>query len=45
MSRLPPLLQASVLEDVPATTEINCEEAFGPVVALYRYTDFDAALK
>jgi acyl-CoA reductase-like NAD-dependent aldehyde dehydrogenase len=39
------MLEASVLEDVPPTTEINCEEAFGPVVALYRYTDFDAALK
>jgi aldehyde dehydrogenase (NAD+) len=39
------MLEASVLENVPATTEINCEEAFGPVVALYRYQDFDAALK
>ena len=39
------MLQASVLENVPENTEINCEEAFGPVVALYRYQDFDAALK
>ena len=39
------MLEASVLEDVPLSTEINCEEAFGPVVALYRYTDFEAALQ
>ena len=39
------MLEATVLENVPLTTEINCEEAFGPVVALYRYDDFEAALK
>jgi acyl-CoA reductase-like NAD-dependent aldehyde dehydrogenase len=38
------MLEATVLEDVPLTTEVNCEEAFGPVVALYRYEDFEAAL-
>jgi acyl-CoA reductase-like NAD-dependent aldehyde dehydrogenase len=37
-------LEATVLEDVPLTTEVNCEEAFGPVVALYRYDDFETAL-
>jgi acyl-CoA reductase-like NAD-dependent aldehyde dehydrogenase len=39
------MLEASVLENVPSDTEINCEEAFGPVVALYRYDDFEQALK
>jgi acyl-CoA reductase-like NAD-dependent aldehyde dehydrogenase len=38
------MLEATVLEDVPLSTEINCEEAFGPVVALYRYDDFEKAL-
>ncbi len=39
------MLEACLLENVPLDTEINCEEAFGPVAALYRYTDFEAALK
>ena len=39
------MLQASLLEDVPLDTEINCEEAFGPVAALYRWNDFEAALR
>jgi acyl-CoA reductase-like NAD-dependent aldehyde dehydrogenase len=38
------MLQASLLENVPADSELNCEEAFGPAAALYRYRDFDAAL-
>jgi len=38
------MLEATVLEDVPTDTELNCEEAFGPVAVLYRYTDFDQAL-
>ena len=38
------MLEATLLEDVPLDTEINCEEAFGPVAALYRYHDFEAAL-
>jgi acyl-CoA reductase-like NAD-dependent aldehyde dehydrogenase len=39
------MLEATVLENVPLTTEINCEEAFGPVAALYKFDDFEAALK
>ena len=39
------MLQASLLENVPLDTEINCEEAFGPVAALYRWNDFEAALR
>ncbi len=39
------MLEAALLENVPAGSEINCEEAFGPAAALYRYRDFDAALR
>ncbi len=39
------MLEATLLEDVPLETDINCEEAFGPVAALYRWSDFEAALK
>jgi aldehyde dehydrogenase (NAD+) len=39
------MLEASLLEEVPPHTEINCEEAFGPVAALYRWSDFEAALR
>jgi acyl-CoA reductase-like NAD-dependent aldehyde dehydrogenase len=38
------MLQASLLENVPADSDLNCEEAFGPAAALYRYDDFEAAL-
>jgi acyl-CoA reductase-like NAD-dependent aldehyde dehydrogenase len=38
------MLEATILENVPATAEINCEEAFGPAVVLSKYTDFDQAL-
>ncbi len=39
------MLQAAVLEDVPASAEISCKEAFGPVALLERFKDFDKALK
>src|SRR5690606_9750406 len=39
------MLEATVLEGVPADAELNCEEAFGPVAVLYRFEDFDAALE
>ena len=38
------MLEATVLEDVPADAELNCEEAFGPVAVLSRFDDFDKAL-
>ncbi len=38
------MLEATLLENVGLDTDINCEEAFGPVAALYRYDDFEAAL-
>jgi len=39
------MLQAALLENVPATSDLNCEEAFGPAAALYRFRDFEAALR
>ena len=39
------MLKPALLENVPDHTEINCEEAFGPVAAMYRYSDFEAVLE
>ena len=39
------MLQATLLEDVPRSTNLVCEEAFGPVAILSNFTDFDAALE
>ncbi|KEA64136.1 Delta-1-pyrroline-5-carboxylate dehydrogenase [Marinobacterium lacunae] len=39
------MLQATLLENVPADTDVNCQEAFGPVAVLSRFSDFNAALK
>ena len=39
------MLEASVLEQVGPDQKVNCMEAFGPVVTLQPYTDFDQALK
>jgi len=38
------MLQATLLENVPANTNVNCQEAFGPVAILSSFSDFDAAL-
>jgi acyl-CoA reductase-like NAD-dependent aldehyde dehydrogenase len=38
------MLEATVLEQVPRTEPLVTEEAFGPVVVLSRFTDFEAAL-
>lgn len=38
------MLDATLLEAVPADTKIVTEEAFGPVAVLSRFTDFSAAL-
>lgn len=38
------MLDATVLEDVPKSERVVTDEAFGPVVVLSRFTDFDAAL-
>jgi aldehyde dehydrogenase (NAD+) len=39
------MLEPALLEDVPLEVELNCEEAFGPVAALYRYDDFEGVLE
>lgn len=39
------VLDASVLENVPADSPLCTEEAFGPVAVLERYQDFDHALE
>jgi len=39
------MLEATLLEEVPTDSDINCEEAFGPAAALYRWSDFEAALR
>ena len=38
------MLQATLLEDVPAGLKLRDEEAFGPVAILSRFSDFKAAL-
>lgn len=37
-------IEPAVLADVPRTARISCEEAFGPVVAVYSYTSLDDAI-
>jgi acyl-CoA reductase-like NAD-dependent aldehyde dehydrogenase len=39
------MLQASLLEKVPADCELSAEEAFGPVAILEPFDDYDAVLK
>ncbi len=38
------MLEATLLEDVPAGEPVVCQEAFGPVAVLSRYSDFEEAL-
>lgn len=35
----------AILTDVPASCSISCQEAFGPVVAIYPYDDLDTAIE
>ena len=39
------MLEATLLEDAPAGTQIVEEEAYGPVAVISRFSDFDAALQ
>jgi acyl-CoA reductase-like NAD-dependent aldehyde dehydrogenase len=43
-SRRGPMLEATLLENVPKDAQIVCDEAFGPVAVLSRFDDFDSAL-
>lgn len=38
------MLDATLLENVPSSADVNCEEAFGPVANLFRFSDFEQAL-
>ena len=38
------MLEATLLENVPMDSKANCEEAFGPLANLSRFSDWDAAL-
>lgn len=38
------MLEATLLEGVPHTAEVYCNEAFGPVALLSRFSSYDAAL-
>jgi acyl-CoA reductase-like NAD-dependent aldehyde dehydrogenase len=38
------MLEATLLENVPQDSKANCEEAFGPLANLSRFSDWDAAL-
>ena len=40
-----PMLEATLLEDVPYGEDLVCQEAFGPVALLSSFDDFDEALK
>lgn len=37
--------QPTVLASIQAEMKVSCQEAFGPVVGLYRYTDVHAAIR
>ncbi len=39
------MLQATLLENVGADQAVSCQEAFGPVAILSRFTDFDDCIK
>jgi aldehyde dehydrogenase (NAD+) len=38
------LIAPTVVEDLADDAELSCEEVFGPVTALYRYSSFDEAI-
>jgi len=39
-----PLVWPTLVENAPADAKLNCEEIFGPVAVLSRFSDFDQAL-
>ena len=43
--RMGATITPAILEGVPPDARIACDEAFGPVVLLYRYSDLDKAIE
>ena len=39
------MLEATVLENVPDAAQLSCQEAFGPVALLSKFSDFEQALE
>ena len=39
------MLEATLLEDVSPEMDVSCQEAFGPVAILSKFSDYDEALK
>jgi acyl-CoA reductase-like NAD-dependent aldehyde dehydrogenase len=39
------LIEPAVLTNVPSTSNVSCDEVFGPVVHVERYKEFDEALR
>ncbi len=39
------MLEATLLEDVSPEMDVSCQEAFGPVAILSKFSDYDAALE
>ena len=42
--RVGALVRPTLLADVPEAARVSCEEAFGPVVSLFRFSDLDEAV-
>jgi glyceraldehyde-3-phosphate dehydrogenase (NADP+) len=42
--RVGALVRPILLADVPEEARVSCQEAFGPVVSLFRFSDLDAAI-
>jgi acyl-CoA reductase-like NAD-dependent aldehyde dehydrogenase len=38
-------IEPTVLADVPLGAKVSCQEVFGPVVAIYRYSDLNEAIE
>ncbi len=41
----PRLIEPTILKNVPTQLPISCDEAFGPIVILHEYDDFEKALE
>lgn len=39
------LFEPTLLTDIPAHAQISCEEIFGPVIAIYRFSDTDDVIR